>query len=480
MTSELLGICGKKFTGFFRSTVEEVNNDTDSPSDRQLETAVARLLRSAKTSPRLLALGEPTHGDDTFLSIRNRLFLSLAEREGFTVIALEIDAERAELVDNYVRGAVDDLDHVLAEGFSHGFGRFDGNRELLTQMRRINSHRPADELLRCTGFDAAMELSAEDYASAERAEMRMRERSNKMANNLGALVESVGGRGRVMAYAHNAHIQIATSSMQLGPQRIQWETAGSILARRHEGDYVSIVTSCGSSPARGVQAPPADSIEDALNRQCIDAGPQVFDHEALGRVLGSSEHTLRMRDDLTPAMALGPLDPRTVMVASDAVLHVPGGKRGEVLTQERLREMIGGIPDVAAELAGPETGAPEIAWGDTFFTNQPRGDGPQSRWPFATIVTKNYPGFDEDSDLDRPDTFALNLHVGAQYFEGLLGFPPSETSQHVVRFNPAAEATPLPHPQYAKSGWIRIINPPAAQQVQIEALARAAAERGKR
>lgn len=187
-----------------------------------------------------------------------------------------------------------------------------------------------------------------------------------------------------------------------------------------------------------------------------------------------------MRDDLIPAMALGPLDPLTVMDASDAVLQVPEGKRGEVLPQERLREMIGAIPDVSVELAAPETGAPEIASGDTFFTNQPSGDGQQGRMPFATIVTKNYPGFDEVSDLDRPGTFALNLHVEAQYFEGLLGFPPSEVSEHVNRFNLAAEATPLPHPQYAKSGWIRIINPPAAQQVQIEALARAAAERGKR
>lgn len=477
---ELLGILATKFTGFFRFTVEEVNNDTDSPSDRQLETAVARFLGAAKTPPRLLALGEPTHGDDTFLSIRNRLFFSLAEREGFAFIALEIDVERAKLVDSYVRGAVDDLDHVLAEGFSHGFGRFDGNRELLTQLRRFNLRRPADEQLRCTGFDAAMELSGEDYASAERAEMRMRERSTQMANNIDALVESVGSRGRVMAFAHNSHIQLAMSSMQLGPQRIQWETAGSILAKRHEGDYVSIVTSCGSSPARGVQAPPAGSIEDALNRHCTDDAPHLFDHEALGRVLGSSEHTLRMRDDLTPAMALGPLDPRTVMDASDAVVHVPVGKRGQVLTQERLREMIGAIPDVAVELAGPKTGAPEIAWGDTFFTNQQSGDGQQGRMPFATIVTKNYPDFDEVSELDRPETFGLNLHVGAQYFEGLLGFPPSESSQHVSRFNPAAEGTPMPHPQYARSGWIRIINPPAAQEVQIEALARAAAERGKR
>ena len=179
-------------------------------------------------------------------------------------------------------------------------------------------------------------------------------------------------------------------------------------------------------------------------------------------------------------MALGPLDPRTVMDASDAIIHVPEGKRGQVLTQERLREMIGALPDVAVELAGPETGAPEVAWGDTFFMNQPSGDGQQARMPFATIVTKNYPGFDEDSELDRPDTFALNLHVGAQYFEGLLGFPPSESSQHVSRLIPAAEGTPLPHPQYARSGWIRIINPPAAQEVPIEALARAAAERGKR
>ena len=38
-------------------------------------------------------------------------------------------------------------------------------------------------------------------------------------------------------------------------------------------------------------------------------------------------------------------------------------------------------------------GAPEIAWGDTFFIYDPeRSFEPQHRFPFATIVTKDYPG----------------------------------------------------------------------------------------
>jgi hypothetical protein len=52
---------------------------------------------------------------------------------------------------------------------------------------------------------------------------------------------------------------------------------------------------------------------------------------------------------------------------------------------------------VAAEFAGVdvdvasrESGAPEIAWGDTFFTYDPNRELEGARrFPFATIVTKD-------------------------------------------------------------------------------------------
>src|SRR4051794_11866080 len=84
---------------------------------------------------------------------------------------------------------------------------------------------------------------------------------------------------------------------------------------------------------------------------------------------------------------------------------------------------IAALPGVVAETASSASGAPEVAWGDTFFFQDPGGDGDR-RFPFATLVTKDYPGFDEFSDLDRPGVYRVNVHAGSERFTELLGFPP--------------------------------------------------------
>lgn len=49
---------------------------------------------------------------------------------------------------------------------------------------------------------------------------------------------------------------------------------------------------------------------------------------------------------------------------------------------------------------------PALAVGDSFFLYDPAGDlEARHRMPFATIVTKDYPGFDAASRLDRPGVF---------------------------------------------------------------------------
>jgi hypothetical protein len=93
------------------------------------------------------------------------------------------------------------------------------------------------------------------------------------------------------------------------------------------------------------------------------------------------------------------------------------------MTEEELIRVLASLPGVVGETANQASGAPEVAWGDSFFFYDP-GDNPDRRFPFATIVTKDYPGFDTASDLDRPGVFRLNLSVGRTCFEGLFGFRP--------------------------------------------------------
>ncbi|WP_427135995.1 DUF6194 family protein [Pseudarthrobacter sp. S9] len=49
------------------------------------------------------------------------------------------------------------------------------------------------------------------------------------------------------------------------------------------------------------------------------------------------------------------------------------------------------------------------------FFYAPEGTMPEATQPFATIVTRNYPG-DDQSDLDRPGAFRVNIAAGNAAF----------------------------------------------------------------
>ncbi|MDQ1012606.1 erythromycin esterase-like protein [Streptomyces sp. V4I23] len=120
----------------------------------------AAVMRLLPARPRLLALGEPTHGEDTLLDLRNELFRQLVEQEGYRTIAIESDCMRGLVVDDYVTSGTGTLDEVMEHGFSHGWGTSAANRELVRWMRAHNDGRPASERLRFAGFDGPLEITA--------------------------------------------------------------------------------------------------------------------------------------------------------------------------------------------------------------------------------------------------------------------------------------------------------------------------------
>ncbi|GAA2634986.1 erythromycin esterase family protein [Actinomadura fulvescens] len=119
-------------------------------------TAVMGLLPAR---PRLLALGEPTHGDGTLLDLRNELFRQLVEQEGYRSIAIESDCMMGLIVDDYVTSGTGSLDEVMERGISHGWGAFTANRELVRWMRAYNDGRTRSERVRFAGFDGPLEIT---------------------------------------------------------------------------------------------------------------------------------------------------------------------------------------------------------------------------------------------------------------------------------------------------------------------------------
>ncbi|MFI8368056.1 erythromycin esterase family protein [Streptomyces sp. NPDC085466] len=122
----------------------------------------ASLLELLGTRPRVLALGEPTHGEDALLDVRNDLFRRLVEEEGYRTVALESDCLAGLIVDDHVTTGAGDLDDVMARGFSHGFGGSPANRALVRWMRAFNEDRPAADRVRFAGFDGPLEISGAD------------------------------------------------------------------------------------------------------------------------------------------------------------------------------------------------------------------------------------------------------------------------------------------------------------------------------
>ena len=120
----------------------------------------AAVLGLLPTRPRLLALGEPTHGEDVLLDLRNDLFRHLVEHEGYRTVAIESDCRAGP-----GRGRLRHLGHrgrsttSWSTASATGSGASAANRELVRWMRAYNDGRPAAERLRFAGFDGPLEIT---------------------------------------------------------------------------------------------------------------------------------------------------------------------------------------------------------------------------------------------------------------------------------------------------------------------------------
>ena len=108
-------------------------------------------------------------------------------------------------------------------------------------------------------------------------------------------------------------------------------------------------------------------------------------------------------------------------------------------------------------------GTEGIATGDRFFFYDPyRSVDPQRRFPFATIVTKDYGDFDRTSNLNRPGVFRLNVGVSSETYRSLFGpqpKPPADGLAVDTGHDFTALDQLLPHPVYAPQSWISVLTP---------------------
>ena len=124
--------------------------------------------------------------------------------------------------------------------------------------------------------------------------------------------------------------------------------------------------------------------------------------------------------------------------------------------------------------------------GDTFFIYDPQHNlDPQRRFPFATIVTKDYGDFDNASQLNRAHVFRLNIGVSRDTFRALFGPAPRAQSDQSTTYDFAALDRLMPHPVYAPQSWVCVLNPgantfEAVKPLLAEAYARVATRHARR
>jgi erythromycin esterase len=89
-------------------------------------------------------------------------------------------------------------------------------------------------------------------------------RDAMMADNVAYIVSRERGRGKVLAFAHNSHLQRGKAEWQLGTDVHTWWPAGAHLNEMFGPRYVIIGSAVGVSDANGIGQPEAGTLEARL------------------------------------------------------------------------------------------------------------------------------------------------------------------------------------------------------------------------
>ena len=130
-----------------------------------------------------------------------------------------------------------------------------------------------------------------------------------MADNLAYTVSRERGRGKVLVFAHNSHLQRGKAQWQLGTDLLTWWPVGSHLNEMFGPRYAVIGSAVGVSDANGIGQPEAGTLEELLTAV---PGPVRFIPTHKGQGLPTSEiATLPARSGSMKNSTYFPLTPQS-------------------------------------------------------------------------------------------------------------------------------------------------------------------------
>lgn len=112
----------------------------------------ASLVAQIAGEARIVSLGEAVHLTQEFLQLRNQLFVTLVERQGFTAFAMETGFLDGIEVDDYIGAEAASVDAPVQRVFSFNDAAIDANRELIEWMRAYNEQPGTRRKLRFYGL----------------------------------------------------------------------------------------------------------------------------------------------------------------------------------------------------------------------------------------------------------------------------------------------------------------------------------------
>ncbi len=137
---------------------------------------------------RVVALGEATHGTREFFRLKDRIVRLLVRHAAFTTFALEISPEAGDRMNRFVRDGSGDVDAALRQ-FEFWTWQTEEVRELARWLREWNRGAPEGRRVSFVGINATGN-----------------DRDRRMAENVRAALDAGGSGGRLIVWAHNAHV----------------------------------------------------------------------------------------------------------------------------------------------------------------------------------------------------------------------------------------------------------------------------------
>jgi erythromycin esterase-like protein len=145
-------------------------------------------------------------------------------------------------------------------------------------------------------------------ASGDRQGRLLGIRGAIMADNLSFIASRERPRGKVLVFAHNAHLQRSKVEWQFGDEQVHWWPVGAHLDVLFGSRYAAIASAVGTSPENGITEPEAGTLEALLT---ATQAPLTLLPTHRGRGLPSEAlNALSPRSGSTKNGSYSPLSPR--------------------------------------------------------------------------------------------------------------------------------------------------------------------------